>query len=362
MNGRVYDPQLGRFLSSDPIIQAPTNLQSYNRYSYVLNNPMSYTDPSGYFSLTDLAYVAVGLPVITPVVYTGAAIVAGGVAAVAVHAPLIAHGHLIRNSSTYRAANGFVTPFLPPWAASMNAAFTTAVLGGDLTDVVVNATTAYAMSSMSGEQDLFDYLKSWASPAGFANNAYNYYVNSSISENLNRFTMEHWGITADQFNTILFGISNLGLWYNSDGDRPLTLEEQCDGIYEITGYGSRGNDPLSISFDVVDTILGYQGYLDATGLYVQNTPGVASTIYSGHSLGAIRANNLARRGVISPDVRLVSLPFGNVGSLGADIRQGYGDPISGFSLSLIFSPGAQMYNGDGFLGFGHGRDGYYSGL
>ncbi len=48
MNGRVYDANLGRFLSADPIVQAPNNLQSLNRYSYVLNNPMSYTDPSGH--------------------------------------------------------------------------------------------------------------------------------------------------------------------------------------------------------------------------------------------------------------------------------------------------------------------------
>ena len=49
MNGRVYDPSIGRFLSADPHIQAPLNTQSYNRYSYVLNNPLKYTDPSGYF-------------------------------------------------------------------------------------------------------------------------------------------------------------------------------------------------------------------------------------------------------------------------------------------------------------------------
>jgi RHS repeat-associated protein len=48
MNGRIYDPTLGRFLQADPFIQAPNNSQNYNRYSYVLNNPMSYTDPSGY--------------------------------------------------------------------------------------------------------------------------------------------------------------------------------------------------------------------------------------------------------------------------------------------------------------------------
>ena len=48
MNGRVYDPELGRFMSADPIVQAPLNSQSYNRYTYVFNNPLSYTDPSGY--------------------------------------------------------------------------------------------------------------------------------------------------------------------------------------------------------------------------------------------------------------------------------------------------------------------------
>lgn len=49
MNGRVYDPTLGRFLSPDNYVQAPDNSQSFNRYSYCLNNPLKYTDPSGEF-------------------------------------------------------------------------------------------------------------------------------------------------------------------------------------------------------------------------------------------------------------------------------------------------------------------------
>lgn len=47
MNARLYDPLLGRFLSADPLIQDPTLLQGYNRYSYVLNNPLIYRDPTG---------------------------------------------------------------------------------------------------------------------------------------------------------------------------------------------------------------------------------------------------------------------------------------------------------------------------
>jgi RHS repeat-associated protein len=49
MNGRVYDPVLGRFLSPDPNVQDLSDTQSYNRYSYVLNNPLRYTDPTGFF-------------------------------------------------------------------------------------------------------------------------------------------------------------------------------------------------------------------------------------------------------------------------------------------------------------------------
>jgi RHS repeat-associated protein len=48
MNGRVYDPVLGRFIQADNVVQDPENLQNYNRYSYVLNNPLKYTDPSGF--------------------------------------------------------------------------------------------------------------------------------------------------------------------------------------------------------------------------------------------------------------------------------------------------------------------------
>ncbi|MCS4308297.1 RHS repeat-associated protein [Rheinheimera pacifica] len=49
MGGRVYDPILGRFLQADPFVQQPNNIQNFNRYSYVLNNPLNKTDPSGYF-------------------------------------------------------------------------------------------------------------------------------------------------------------------------------------------------------------------------------------------------------------------------------------------------------------------------
>lgn len=51
LNGRLYDPLLGRMLSPDPFIQDPDNSQNYNRYSYAWNNPMKYKDPNGNFIL-----------------------------------------------------------------------------------------------------------------------------------------------------------------------------------------------------------------------------------------------------------------------------------------------------------------------
>lgn len=48
MVGRVQDATTGRFLSADPNIPDPTDPQSYNRYSYTRNNPLTYTDPSGF--------------------------------------------------------------------------------------------------------------------------------------------------------------------------------------------------------------------------------------------------------------------------------------------------------------------------
>ena len=62
MNGRLYDPVLGRFFSPDNYVQMPDNSQNFNRYSYCLNNPLKYTDPSGdVFVLDDfIAITAMG--------------------------------------------------------------------------------------------------------------------------------------------------------------------------------------------------------------------------------------------------------------------------------------------------------------
>ena len=55
MNGRVYDPEIGRFISADPYVTMPYDGQGLNRYAYTLNNPLAFTDPSGFDPVPCLA-------------------------------------------------------------------------------------------------------------------------------------------------------------------------------------------------------------------------------------------------------------------------------------------------------------------
>ena len=64
MNGRLYVPLVCRFLSTDNFVQQPFNSQSFNRYSYCLNNPLKYTDPSGeLFGIDDIFFIIGGIAI-----------------------------------------------------------------------------------------------------------------------------------------------------------------------------------------------------------------------------------------------------------------------------------------------------------
>jgi len=84
MNGRIYDPHLGRFLQADPFIEDTGTL---NRYTYVHNNPLAYTDPSGFFGIKDFLKT---VAVVAVSVYTGglanAALIANNIGAAFVYA------------------------------------------------------------------------------------------------------------------------------------------------------------------------------------------------------------------------------------------------------------------------------------
>jgi RHS repeat-associated protein len=139
MNGRVYDPVLGRFLSADPFVGDASDAQEYNRYSYLTNNPLGGTDPSGFFSLKDVvkivavvvaAVVTAGVAVYGAAVLAGQAVTLGNAFAALVGAggwSLTGYGAIVAGAGA-GFASGFAGSLLN--GGSIGDAFKTGVIGG----------------------------------------------------------------------------------------------------------------------------------------------------------------------------------------------------------------------------------------
>ncbi|MCF8372833.1 MAG: FG-GAP-like repeat-containing protein [Bacteroidales bacterium] len=137
MDGRIYDPILGRFISPDPYIQAPENTQSLNRYSYCLNNPLSLFDPSGYKSFWSQIW--------KPLVAVIVGVLTAGIA-LAIAAPLI--GTIGTAFGTAWA--GFATAVVSGAGFGFGMAFSGSLLaGGSIGDAFKVGLTAGAISAVT---------------------------------------------------------------------------------------------------------------------------------------------------------------------------------------------------------------------
>jgi RHS repeat-associated protein len=82
-NARYYDATIGRFISPDSIVQSLANPQTLNRYSYCLNNPLKYVDPSGHSFWSTLGWIALGVVCTVAVAAVALTVVGIGVGIVA---------------------------------------------------------------------------------------------------------------------------------------------------------------------------------------------------------------------------------------------------------------------------------------
>ena len=138
-SGRIYDPQLGRFLSADSIIQFPGNQQSLNRYSYVLNNPLSYTDPSGHKVNIVQAIFSVALTYAS-----------GGIAGSILGIENFAASAIIANTTNFAVFAGTSMVLNGAASAAMGGTFAEGMISGG-----INALTAGAFSYI-GTSSIFN--------------------------------------------------------------------------------------------------------------------------------------------------------------------------------------------------------------
>jgi RHS repeat-associated protein len=341
MNGRIYDPLLGRFLSADPYIQAPNNLQSYNRYSYVFNNPLKYTDPSGYRAKVDWGRVAASIVVAIIVQnWAGAAMEAGAVAeaGTAAQASAAAGGSgvgiaqtgtavgMVQNgvtlvsglTTTGTAVAGMAGGFAGSYVASdgdLNEAAKGALTGaafGSLHFMQAGATKWAAHGAVGGVSSMMNGGKFWR---GFISQAFSE-ASGDVLPNLNS-EKTIGGAIAEGTKRIMIGGT---VSYLSGGKFGNGAATAAMG-YLINNCGNGECIPGSDS-----SIIGMQG----------NTAGYTGTINDGD------------RAVLEWTATLATLPIGVGGTIGPRITAAFYEKMGG--TALVRYTGALGESAVGWIG------------
>jgi RHS repeat-associated protein len=154
LNGRVYDPTFGRMTSADPTVPDPLDPQAWNRYSYVGNDPLSFTDPSGFSWLSHFFHQVASYLQANPLVRS------------------ILQIGLTTLLSLVNPGLGFIGTFI---AATASAAIVTGLAGGKLNDDIRAAAIAgatavafYVVGSFTGHTPAFGTLQYVENIAGHA--------------------------------------------------------------------------------------------------------------------------------------------------------------------------------------------------
>ncbi len=388
MGGRIYDAELGKMLQADPVVQDPNTSQGFNRYVYVHNNPLSFTDPTGYFSLRKLvaAVVAVTLSFILPglgfnifwtaftVGFTSTYIITGSLRS-ALRAGLVAGavafvGSQFANTGGADAANsgskaaaGGAGDVATNTAISETAPVSTSASGGASTVAGgINAfdVAAQVISSLDPEAGavlsflrggIIDASGKFVGAGGVVQNLVSHYGKFKATEELERFAKKN-GMSLAELNLALVAMSFagnklIGTRFYEDN---YTDKEAGQGVRGILSRNSGGvidsrkysglNRTIGLVFDLVDIALGFQGLITASG-YDAIVNGQRNQTIGGISLGSMDANNLVSRGYF-PDGVSKSFVFGNVSHSNVRVELGPLDIVNGGFLGKLLNPSATL--------------------
>jgi RHS repeat-associated protein len=340
MNAREYDPLLGRFATPDTIVQFAHHSQSYNRYSYVHNNPLSFTDPTGrglgkWLKKTVKKY---GKTIVAAVAaYYGYTGISDWLTAGTGTAGFTAQSKLMLDANTILVENTL------NWAGSAVAGGAAGGVFGGISDGTLRGAaqgTAYGgIGAATGLANPFGGLhQSIASNGPFWGTAMfagNQALNGAIRNEIGEYAARH-GYSLGDFNLRLFGLSLLGNITPGIGSR-FKDSGWANTDWGIRGFNSRGI--AGIPFDVVDTALAYQGLPTASSVHYMFSAARGQPLTS-HSLGALDVSNLTSLG-LAPRSSVYALPFGRMAS-GVGVTIGDGDLITGFSLGRALNWNADI--------------------
>jgi len=356
MNGRVYDPLIGRFMSADPFVQSPGNLQSYNRYAYVWNNPLAMTDPSGYFSLRKLfrAVVTIVVAVYAPelsayIGWTGGVSAAGAATAGGLSASMGMSGAV---------ASGMLGGALS--GAVATGTLKGAVLGG-LTgaafagvgdkfagweNVVGHAAVGCASSVGSGggcqSGALSGAAGSMFSQFGpqfdsFAANLVANSVAGGVASVVGGGKFENGAKTAAfgyLFNQAVHAARVPGLYTPSGGGVFGWLESRIAGVFSLP-LMLTGDTPQTKEYDTVNRYMSNAEYSATveTGLIRGGRPGVTYATNDYYSSSAAAQSGLALP--VAPELRVtLSVPTGSFSSP-SRVEPAYGQPGGGTERTAV---------------------------
>jgi len=336
MNARMYDPKLGRFLQPDVFVQFPQSTQGFNRYTYVNNNPLSYTDPTGHFlkgffrAVTKVAVRT--LKSVNEVFSRAVNLVDKAVTKVKNSVKQA----LLKNEALRNVASVAASYFGGPAGGAAFSAYMADITGG-------NPFEAFAMSIA------FSYVASggemnFKPPYAQGHNNFftrvvNSYVTKAKQKIVGDIVEKNTNLSRNEFNGLMFAVSAVA--HNSRGSSRLNSIEPEDG-YASNNQGVSHSG--SITLDVIDSVLAWQGLPTGNTFFVAKAYSRGGS-HQSHSLGSMEQNNLIAAGVISPsNSQMNGVPFGTVG-LAIDINMNSGDSISFSYLNALFNPSATWGSG-----------------